>query len=640
MNLPPGLVEFSGRTERGKGARTPLRAFLHTETGSAVVLLAATFAALAWANAAPSGYTSFWQTRVSVQAASHVAALSLRDLVNSGLMALFFFVVGLEARREFDIGELRERKRLALPLAAGVSGMLVPIGIYLAFNAGRPSVHGWGAAMSTDTAFALGMLATLGRRMPSGLRVFILTIAVVDDLLALAVIATAYTSRIAVAPLLSALAVFAAVLLAHALGARGGLLYGLLAVAAWGALAESGVDPVVIGLAMGLLTYARPASRSELERASGLFRLFREQPTPELARSVRAGLASAVSPNERMQRLFHPWASYAIVPLFALANAGIQVDSSLVERAVASPITLGVFFGYVLGKPLGILGAAAVATGLSRGRVRPPAGWGAVAAGGTLAGVGFTVSLLIATRAFHGDQLDLAKAGVLGAVAVSFVLAWAVNGVIGLLPHKVRLRARLGRAESIVDLAVGVDPARDHVRGPLSAAVTVVEYGDYECRYCGLAEPVIRDLLGGFDDVRYVWRHLPLTDVHVHAQLAAEAAEAAARQDRYWQMHDLLLAHQGALRPADLTAYAGAIGLDVERFESDLGARTGSTHVAEDVETADLSGVAGTPTFFVNGRRHHGPYDIDSLSAAVRAARERAAVTSPGARLWRVPGRA
>lgn len=639
MNLPPSLVEFSGRTERGKGARTPLRAFLHTETGSAVVLLAATFAALAWANAAPSGYTSFWHTWVSVQASSHVAALSLRDLVNSGLMALFFFVVGLEARREFDIGELRERKRLALPLAAGVSGMLVPIGVYLAFNAGRPSVHGWGAAMSTDTAFALGMLATLGRRMPSGLRVFILTIAVVDDLLALAVIATAYTSRIAVAPLLSALAVFAAVLLAHALGARGGLLYGLLAVAAWGALAESGVDPVVIGLAMGLLTYARPASRSELERASGLFRLFREQPTPELARSVRAGLASAVSPNERMQRLFHPWASYAIVPLFALANAGIQVDSSLVERAVASPITLGVFFGYVLGKPLGILGAAAVATGLSRGRVRPPAGWGAVAAGGTLAGVGFTVSLLIATRAFHGDQLDLAKAGVLGAVAVSFVLAWAVNGVIGLLPHTVRLRARLGRAESIVDLAVGVDPARDHVRGPLSAAVTVVEYGDYECRYCGLAEPVIRDLLGGFDDVRYVWRHLPLTDVHVHAQLAAEAAEAAARQDRYWQMHDLLLAHQGALRPADLTAYAGAIGLDVERFESDLGARTGSTHVAEDVETADLSGVAGTPTFFVNGRRHHGPYDIDSLSAAVRAARERAAVMSPGARLWRVPGR-
>ncbi|MGW0093480.1 Na+/H+ antiporter NhaA [Streptomyces sp. NPDC003328] len=626
MSLPSSPIELSGRTERGRDARSPLHAFLRTETGSAVVLLVATLTALIWANTVPPSYTSFWSARISVQAAAHIASFSIRDLINNGLMALFFFVIGLEARREFDVGELRERRRLTLPVAAGVSGMLIPIGVYLAFNAGLPSVHGWGAAMSTDTAFALGMSATFGRRLPPGLRVFILTIAVTDDLLALAVVAGAYSSRIEAIPLLTALAVFTTALLAHALGVHRAAVYGILAVVAWVALAQSGVDPVIIGLATGLLAYAAPASRSDLERASGLFRLFREQPTPEMARSAREGLVFALSPNDRLERLFHPWTSYVIVPLFALANAGIQVDADLLRQAATSPVTLGIFFGYVLGKPLGILGASAATTWLSGGRLRPPAGWGAVAAGSTLSGVGFTVSLLIATRTFHSAQLDLAKAGVLGAVVVSFALAWAVNGAIELLPRQARLKARVGMAERIVDLAVDVDPTRDHVRGPCGATVTVLEYGDYECRYCGQAEPVIRELLRGVDDVRYVWRHLPLADIHMHAQIAAEAAEAAAAQGFYWQMHDLLLAHQGSLQPDDLSHYAAKIGLNTERFEHDLRTRAGAARVAEDVESADLSGVAGTPTFFINGLRHHGTYDIASLSAAVRDARERARV--------------
>ncbi|MFJ9098137.1 Na+/H+ antiporter NhaA [Streptomyces sp. NPDC102405] len=626
MNLPSDPPAFSGQSLCADTARSPLRAFLHTEVASAVVLLAAAVAALVWANTAPAHYESFWSAHVALQAGPYRASLSLHELVNDGLMTVFFFVVGLEARREFDMGELRERKRLALPLAAGVSGMLIPIAIYLAFNAGHASAHGWGAAMSTDTAFALGMLATFGARVPAGLRVFILTIAVVDDLLALVVIASAYSSDVRVMSLLSAVGLFGVVLLARGLEVRRGLVYGILALAAWAALARSGVDPVIIGLAMGLLTYAGPASRRELERTSGLFRRFREQPTPEAARVVREGLASALSPNERMQRLFHPWSSYVIVPLFSLANAGIVIDSGLLSRAVTSPITLGIFVAYVVGKPIGILGASAAATGLSRGRVRPPAGWGAVASGGALAGVGFTVSLLIASRAFVGADLDEAKAGVLGAVVVSFALSWAITGMVNLLPHPARLRARIGRAETIVDLAVPVDPARDHVRGPQSAAVTIVEYGDYECRYCGLAEPVVRDLLRGRDDVRYVWRHLPLADIHPHAQIAAEAAEAAAHQGAYWEMHDFLLSHQSSLTLADLSAQAAAIGLDLDRFRADVRSRVGADRVAEDVESADLSGVAGTPTFFINGRRHHGAYDIASLTAAVRTARERAAV--------------
>jgi protein-disulfide isomerase len=195
------------------------------------------------------------------------------------------------------------------------------------------------------------------------------------------------------------------------------------------------------------------------------------------------------------------------------------------------------------------------------------------------------------------------------------------------LPKQLRIRGLLGTAEPIIDLAEPVDSERDHIRGPAESPVTVLEYGDFECPYCGRAEPVMRELLAEFGDVRYVWRHLPLTDVHPRAQAAAEAAEAAAAQGAFWEMHDLLLDHQAALRVSDLTGYAEDLGLDVERFEDDLRRRAGAGRIEEDVDSADLSGVSGTPTFFINGRRHHGAYDIGTLSAAVRAARARAAIT-------------
>lgn len=420
---------LSGQTVCGDDMRTPWRDFLRTETGSAIFLLAAVLAALAWANIGPGSYEEFWGTHLSLELGTHGVSLDLREWVNSGLMTLFFFVVGLEARREFDMGELRERRRVTLPFIVGIAGMAVPVAIFLAINSGRDSVHGWGAAMSTDTAFALGMLALLGSRLPTSLRAFILTVTVVDDFVALGVIAVAYSDRIAVAPLLVALGVFGALLPLRAAGVDRGPVYALFGIATWTALLKSGVDPVVTGLALGLLMYAYPAARSDLERASGLFRLFREQPTPELARSVRQGLASALSPNERLQR-----------------------------------------------------------------------------------------------------------------------------------------------------------------------------------------------------NVRYVWRHLPLKDVHPRAQLAGEASEAAAAQGAFWPMHDLLLERQDALKAPDLVRYAAELGLDVERFERNLRNRAGATRVAADVESADLSGVSGTPTFFVNGVRHHGAYDVGHLSSAVRTARARVAI--------------
>ena len=208
---------FSGRTAWARSMQTPLRVFLRTETGGAAVLLAATVAALAWVNVDASSYRSLWETRLSIELGGHGISLDLREWVNSGLMTFFFFVVGLEARREFDLGELRERRRFALPLLAGIGGMAVAVAIYLVVNAGRPSVHGWGVAMSTDTAFALGLLALVGPRFPDRLRAFMLTVVVVDDILALVVIALVYTDEVTVSALLVALGLFGVVLLAKLL---------------------------------------------------------------------------------------------------------------------------------------------------------------------------------------------------------------------------------------------------------------------------------------------------------------------------------------------------------------------------------------------------------------------------------------
>jgi Na+/H+ antiporter NhaA/protein-disulfide isomerase len=506
--------------------------------------------------------------------------------------------------------------------------MAAAIAIYLAFNLGGSAAHGWGIAMSTDTAFALGLLALVGGHLPDRLRVFILTVVVVDDILALVVIATVYTEHVKVSALLAALGMFGAVLVVRVLGVGWGLIYAVLGAATWVALLESGVEPVVVGLAMGLLAYAYPAARSDLERAGDRFREFREQPTPETERSAHDELRSAVSPNERLQLLYHPWSSYAIVPLFALANAGIEIDGGFLQRAFGSPITLGILFGYAAGKPVGILGVSWLVARVSRGRLRPPVGWAAVAGGGTIAGIGFTVSLLVATLAFDGPQLKEAKLGILSAALCGSVITWLLFRATALLPRHVRLRALLGTDEPLVDLDAEVDAERDHIRGPLESPVTVVEYGDFECPYCGQAEPFVRELLREFGDVRYVWRHLPLNDVHPHAQLAAEAAEAAAAQEAFWEMHDLLLDHQDALRLADLIRYAGRLGLDVERFSGQLRKHADANRVAEDVDSADLSGVSGTPTFFINGRRHYGAYDTATLSTAVRAARARATVAT------------
>jgi Na+/H+ antiporter NhaA len=619
---------LSGRTAWARNLEAPLRDFLRTETGSAAILLIGAVAALVWVNVSGSSYDSVWRATLSIRLGGAGISQDLRHWVNDGLMTLFFFVVGLEARREFDLGELRDRTRLMLPFAAGLGGMILPVAVYLLINGGDSARGGWGAAMSTDTAFALGMLAIVGRRFPNSLRAFILTVAVVDDLVALVVIAIAFTGAVQMVALAAGIGAFVVMLVARGRGVHNGAVYAVLGGAAWVSFLKSGVDPIVVGLAIGLVTIAYPAARADLERATDLFRVFREQPTSELQQSARAGLRSAISPNERWQQLFHPFTSYVVVPLFALANAGFAISGSFLVHAYGSAVTLGILVAYLVGKPLGIVGATTVITRLTRGRIRAPVGWASVLGGGAVAGIGFTVSLLIATLAFHGPELAEAKLGVLTTLVGAPAMSWLVLAFTQRLPRRQRLRALVGSAETIVDLAVPVNPERDHIRGSEEASVTLVEYGDLECPYCGRAELVVRELLADFGDLRYVWRHLPLNDVHPHAQLAAEASEAAAAQGRFWDMHDMLLANQDALELRNILNCAVELGLDMEKFKGHLRKRKGAARIAEDVESADLSGVSGTPTFFINGHRHQDAYDVPTLSQAVRLAKARAALSS------------
>ncbi len=625
MESATATGQASGRTAWARNLGAPVRDFLSAETGGAVALIGAVVVALLWANVASGSYDSVWATRLSIAVGDQSISHTLREWVNEGLMTLFFLVVGLEARRELDLGELRERRRLGIPVMAAIGGMAMAIGIYSLINAGGAGAGAWGVAMSTDTALALGALALVAPAWATRMRVFLLSVVVLDDFAALFVIAFAYSENVSLRALAIAAGLFALLAGLRYVGTWRAPLAVLVSAGIWLVLSKSGIDPVVAGLAIGLVTSAYAPARDDLERATALARSFREQPTPELAVTARRSLSSTISSNERLQYLLHPWTSFVVVPLFALANAGIHVGGGLLGDAVGSPVTIGIVVAYVVGKPLGIVGAAWVGTRRMLGGARLTLTWPALFGTAAAAGVGFTLSLLIADRSLTGDLLDQAKVGVLASALLSPLVTYAALRVIRRLPRALRLRQLGETAEQIVDLFEDVDPERDHVRGRPEASVTLLEYGDFECSYCGQAEPVIRELLAAEgDDLSYVWRHLPLSDVHPNAQIAAAASEAAAEQGAFWEMYDRLLGHQDQLSPRDLKRHAEELGLDLERFGEDLRERRHAARVRADVASADASGVSGTPTFFVNGRRHQGVYGVETLTAVVRGARARA----------------
>jgi Na+/H+ antiporter NhaA len=609
-----GQTRASRRTLLAQVA-SPLRRFMATEAGSAGLLLAATVVALAWANSPWSGsYESLWETQAVVAVGDGEIDLDLRHWVNDGLMALFFFTIGLEVRRELSVGELTQRRRIVVPGVAALGGMVVPALLYLLIAPSGDAAAGWGIVIGTDTAFLLGALALVGPLCPTQLRVFLLSLTVFDDAVAVAVIGAVYSSSLDWAAMLVAAACLGALAWLSRRGEWRAPLYGIVGVVLWIATLESGLHPAIAGMAAGLLIAARAPARGQVEMAAARFRAFRQSPLPDVGLAAKRGLQRAVSVNDRFQVNLHPLTSYVVVPVFALANAGVDLRGGVLGEALRSPVMWAVVAGLVAGKLIGIGAGALGAVRLGLGRLPQGVGEGQVLGGAALSGIGFTVSLLIVGLAFDNPVLrQEATVGVLLAGVLAVLLGWVVFRLAAVLRGE-----RTAGLPTV--LADPVDPARDHIRGPADAPLTLVEYGDYECPFCGRATGVINELSARFGDrLRYVFRHLPLPDVHPHAELAARAAEAAGAQGRFWEMHDLLFAHQDELEIEDLLGYASELGLDVEGFARAIDDEALAEHVREDVTGAEASGARGTPTFFVGGRRHVGPYDAQSLASELTA---------------------
>ncbi|MDO8209514.1 Na+/H+ antiporter NhaA [Conexibacter sp. CPCC 206217] len=595
----------------------PLRHFITTEAGSAGLLLIATIVALVWANSPLSdSYESLWHTSLAISLGSWDLDLDLRHWLDEGLMALFFFVIGMEVRREWSIGELRDRSRVTIPVIAGIGGMIVPALLFLLIAPGGEAGGGWGIVIATDTAFLLGAMAIVGPACPTQLRVFLLTLSIVDDIVAISVIGIVYSDSIDLVALAVAAGCLVGIALLSELRVWRGSAYAVLGLGLWLATLISGVHPTLAGMAAGLLITAYTPSRERVEEAASRARAFRQSPLASVARDTGRSVARSISPNERLQELLHPWTGFVIVPLFALANAGVDLRGGALSDALSSPLTWAVVVGLVGGKMLGISAGALGAIAARLGKLPQGVGKGQVVGGAALSGIGFTVSLLIAGLAFDSPQLqDEAKIGVLLAAVLAVAVGWIAFKAAAVL-----------RGEVSAGLPTILDPpldvTRDHVRGPLDAPLTLVEFADFECPFCGRATGMVRELRRRFgDDLRYVIRHLPLIDVHPHAELAAQAMEEAGAQGRFWELHDKLFDHQNELEFEDLLGYAGKIGIDVEEMARALSDGRHLGRVQEDVISAELSGARGTPTFFVGDRRHVGAYDADTLAAEIEACR-------------------
>jgi Na+:H+ antiporter, NhaA family len=413
----------------------PLQEFLATSTASGTLLLGAAIVALVWANS-PWGetYERFWGTELGFTLGNRSIGEDLRHWVNDGLMTLFFLVVGLEIKRELLTGELRDRRAAALPVIAAVGGMVVPALIYLALNVGGAGARGWGIPMATDIAFALGVLVLAARHAPAGLKPFILTLAIVDDIGAIVVIALFYTGGVSLGWLSLAVIMCGLMLLLRRVGMRAQSVFVTLGAAVWFLAYSSGVHPTIAGVALGLLAPAEPFQRphavsAEARRTADLTVDDPEPPDADARHWL--GLAAlsreAVSPLARTEHVLLPWTSFVIVPLFALANAGVALSLEAFGEALTSPITIGVVLGLVVGKAVGIAGASALA--LATGLARLPSGvrFSHLAGASIVAGIGFTVSLFIAELAFDDTSLvDGAKVGILVASVIAGLLGWGV----------------------------------------------------------------------------------------------------------------------------------------------------------------------------------------------------------------------
>jgi Na+/H+ antiporter NhaA len=578
----------------------------------ALLLLLATVAAIVWANASHDTYEGLWDTHLTLGFGDLQFDFTLHALVNDALMAIFFFTVGLEVRREFAIGELTSWSRALVPVLAAVFGLAVPAVLYVLIAQGTGQEHAWGIVISTDTAFLVGALAIIGPRAPGRLRIFLLALAVVDDIGALSIIALIYTEDFDWRPLIIAAVGLAGVFFTRYLRGGRGPVYGTLAIIVWFAFLASGVHPTLAGVAIALLVPVYRPNRRDVEHALELARTFRQSPNTEYARAAANSLRESISINERLQSAYAPYVAYVVLPLFALANAGVVVTPEILREAAVSPITWAIVVGLVVGKLVGVWGTTSVLKLLRLGEFGPGLTIDRLLGGAALCGIGFTISLFIVDLAVTDEAAqNEARVGVLAASVIAFLLATIVFRV----SDAVRPTQDTGRI-----LVRPVDPRRDHIWGDPDAPFTIVEYGDFQCEFClkasGSVQQVVEEL--GTKSFRYVWRHAPLTRFHPNALAAAEASEAAALQGKFFEFERALFVDQDNQLPSHLIRRAQEVGLDIEQFERDLASPEVAARVRDDLLDAEAMDITAVPTFYINGRRHVGPYDARSLIAALQ----------------------
>ncbi len=435
-----------GRQFVAERIRRPVQAFMAVEASGGIVLLAGAIIALIWANSPwDQEYFDLWNTKLAIDLNIITIKESLGHAVNDGLMAIFFFVVGMEIKRELVHGELATPRQAALPVAAAIGGMVVPAAIYAAWNFGGDGAKGWGIPMATDIAFAIGVLSVLGRRAPFALKVFLLALAVADDLGAITVIALFYTEQIALGPSLWAIALLVAIVALNRGGVRAVEVYVALGICFWVAVLKSGIHATVAGVVLAMLTPSKPyyAIGEFEEEIPGLLDRYREamaagdhDAAQQLLAQIEMLTQGTESPLDRLEHRLAPWSSYVIVPIFALANAGVALSADMISGALSSPVTIGVVMGLVVGKPIGVLAAAWLAVRL--GLAEFPRGVSAshMVGIGLLAGIGFTVSLFVNGLAFDDPALlDEGKVGILAASTfagvVGFTYLWFAPGEPG-----------------------------------------------------------------------------------------------------------------------------------------------------------------------------------------------------------------
>ena len=414
----------------------PVQTFIRTESFGGILLLTAALIAMLWANSPwSSSYFDLWHAHVSFDAGPLTISEDLGHWVNDGLMAIFFFVVGLEIKREFLYGELADRRRGALPIAAAAGGMVAPALFFLLFNAGAVGEQGWGIPMATDIAFALGVLALLGRRVPVELRLFLLAIAVVDDLGAIVVIAIFYTEDLAMNAAGLALVLLVAIVAMNRVGIRSYNAYVVVGALLWVAVLKTGVHATIAGVILAALTPSQPyfSRRGLLDAAPGLLHRFQSAMEKDDHDDSAAALAELAtlseateSPLAHLERLVHPWSSYVVLPLFALANAGVVLSGQAIDDALSSPVTLGIVVGLLAGKVIGVIGATWLMVTFRLGSLPRNTTWTHIWGVSMISGMGFSVSLFITGLAYEDDSLiSDAKIGVFAASVVAGVLGYA-----------------------------------------------------------------------------------------------------------------------------------------------------------------------------------------------------------------------